>query len=178
MKSLLLFIPAVAMLFSSCSSMSFGYDYDRNSDFASYKTYQISEDSYELPVDELNLDRIIRAVEAEMQTEGFTKSDNPDVYIDLQVKAHEEIQANATSSGVYGGRYYYGGGFTTTDITYTKYVVGTLFVNMVDAKTEKIVWQGRATKTIDENVSPEKREANINYAVRGIFTKYPPIIRK
>jgi hypothetical protein len=178
MKKLLFAIPVLGLLFSSCSSISFGYDYDRNSEFAGYKTYKISEDSYQLPVDELNRDRIIRAVETEMGNEGFTKSDSPDVIIDIQIKAHEEVQANATSSGVYGGRYYYGGGFTTTDITYTKYVVGTLFVNMVDAKTEKIAWQGRATKTLEENLSPEKREANINYAVRGIFTKYPPYIRK
>jgi hypothetical protein len=174
------FIPLLYqfLLFTSCSTINFGYDYDRNSNFTAYKSYKMSEDSYKLPVDELNRDRIIRAVETELNNEGFTKSDNPDVIIDIQIKAHEEVQANATSSGVYGGRYYYGGGFTTTDITYTKYVVGTLFVNMVDAKTEKIVWQGRATKTLEENLSPQKREANINYAVRGIFTKYPPYIRK
>jgi hypothetical protein len=177
MKLLSIFL-FTAFFFASCRSVKFGYDYDRGNDFTQYKTYKLTEESYKIPVDELNRGRIIKALETEMANKGFVKSDDADVLIDLQVKAHEEVQANATTSGVYGGRYYYGAGFTTTDVTYTKYVVGTLFVNMVDAKTEKIVWQGRATKTLEENISPERREANINYAMRGIFTKYPPIIRK
>ena len=44
----------------------------------------------------------------------------------------------------------------------------------IDLSTEKIVWQGRGTKTIEPDISPEKREANINNAVKQIFTKYPP----
>jgi hypothetical protein len=40
------------------------------------------------------------------------------------------------------------------------------------------MWQGRATKTIDEDASSEKREQNINYAVKQIFSKYPPAKKK
>jgi hypothetical protein len=45
---------------------------------------------------------------------------------------------------------------------------------MVDAAKQQIVWQGRATKTLDENASAEKRDKNINYAIQQIFLKYPP----
>jgi hypothetical protein len=48
-----------------------------------------------------------------------------------------------------------------------------LFINAIDKSSEKIVWQGRGTKTIDEDASPEKREKNINYAVKSIFNNYP-----
>ena len=44
---------------------------------------------------------------------------------------------------------------------------------MVDNSSQKIVWQGRGTKTLVENASPEKREANINNGVAEIFTKFP-----
>ena len=76
----------------------------------------------------------------------------------------------------YGGpwRYGYAGGFSTTQINYNEYIEGTLFVNIVDKSVEKIVWQGRATKTLDENADADKRESNINAAVKQIFTKYPP----
>ena len=63
-------------------------------------------------------------------------------------------------------------------ISYDQYVDGTLFVNMVDNTSQKIVWQGRATKTLDLDASAEKREKNINYAVKTIFTKYPPVKKK
>lgn len=49
-----------------------------------------------------------------------------------------------------------------------------MFVNLIDATAQKIVWQGRATKTIDEDASADKREQNINSGVKQIFTKYPP----
>lgn len=181
MKKILL-LPLLLIL-ASCSSLKVSYDYDSQSDFAKYKTYAFTEDAMKLPVGDLNRDRILKAVETEMTAKGFSKSDSPDVLIDLHVKAEEKVDATATTSGPgygagYYGRYGYGGGFSTTQINYNEYIEGTLFVNMVDKGSEKIVWQGRATKTIDEDASAQKREQNINYAVKQIFTKYPPANKK
>jgi hypothetical protein len=49
-----------------------------------------------------------------------------------------------------------------------------MFINFVDVSTQKIVWQGRGTKTIDEDANAEKREANINAAIKAIIAEYPP----
>ena len=159
--------------------MKVGYEYDKQADFTKYKTYAFSEDAVNLPIEQLNRDRIIKAVETEMAAKGFTKSDSPDVLIDLQVKAKTETDATATNTGagMYGGPYGFGGGYGyggTTHVTYNEYLVGSLFINMVDKSTEKIVWQGRGSKTLDEDASPEKRETNINSGVKQIFAQYPP----
>ena len=77
-------------------------------------------------------------------------------------------------AGAYGPyRYGFSPGFSTTTIDVNTYVEGTLFINMIDRQMEKIVWQGRGTKTLDEHASAEKREGNINKAVQYIFQKYP-----
>lgn len=175
MKKLLLVCLIAAV--SSCSSVSISYDYDKQADFSKYKTYAFSEDALNLPVDQLNRDRVIRAVETEMAAKGFSKSDTPDVLIDLQVKAKQELEATATNmgGGMYGGRYGYGYGYgSTTRVDYNQYTVGSLFINMVDKSTEKIVWQGRGSKTISEDASATQRETNINNGVKLIFTQYPP----
>lgn len=177
MKKFLL-MPLLVVL-ASCSSLKVTYDYDNQADFAKYKSYAFSEDAKKLPVGDLNRDRILKAIETEMSGKGFSKSETPDVLIDVHVRAEEKVDATATTSGPgygagYYGRYGYGGGFSTTQINYNEYIEGTLFVNMVDKAVEKIVWQGRATKTIDEDASAQKREQNINSAVKQIFTKYPP----
>lgn len=169
----------IAAVMTSCSSVKVGYDYDKQADFTKYKTYAFSEDTKNLPIEQLNRDRIIQAVETELAAKGFTKSDNPDVLIDLQVKAKTETEATATNTGagMYGGRYGFAGGYGyggTTYVSYNEYTVGSLFINMVDKSSEKIVWQGRGSKTIDEDASPSKREANINSGVKQIFTQYPP----
>jgi hypothetical protein len=169
-----------------CSSLSVTYDYDGQADFAKYKTYAFTEDAVKLPINDLNRDRVHKAVETEMAAKGFTKSDNPDVLVDLHVRAEQKTEATATTSGsgMYGGyyggpgRYGYGGGFSTTQINYNDYIEGTLIVDIIDKSTEKIVWQGRGTKTVDESATAEKREANINSGVKMIFAKYPPAKKK
>lgn len=169
-----------AILFGACSSIKISYDYDKQADFTKYKTYAYTEDTQKLGINELIRNRILNSIDTEMAAKGFTKSDNPDVVLDLFVKAERKTEATATTTGPgaygYGGpwRYGYGGGFSTTQINYNDYIEGTLFINMVDKSIDKLVWQGRGTKTLDEDASPEKRETNINYAVKQIFMKYPP----
>jgi hypothetical protein len=177
----IVFVVFMAAL-TACSSLKVTYDYDGQADFTKYKSYTFTQEALKLPIQQLNRDRLLNAIETELAAKGFTKTeDNPDALIDLHVKAEEKMDATATTTGGYGGygggyygRYGYGGGFSTTHIDYNKYVEGTLFVDLVDNASQKIVWQGRATKTLDEDISAEKREQNINYAVKEIFAKYPP----
>lgn len=173
----LLFLPVI-LIFAACSPVITGFDYDKQADFSKYKTYTISEETMKMPLNQLNRDRIVNAVEAEMEAKGFTKSEKPDVILDIRIKGEEYQTATATTTGPgYGFGYYrwgYGGGFSTTRVNYDKYVKGTTFITLIDRATEKIVWQGTGTKTVDENASTEKREESIKNTVKEIFTNYPP----
>jgi hypothetical protein len=177
-----IFLLLVVFIATSCSSIKISSDFDRTAAFSSYKTYKFTEEALTLPVNDLNRNRLLGAVEAELGAKGFTKSDsNPDVLIDLKLKGEQKQTATATSTGGYGGygygygyRYGWGGGFSTTTINYDTYVDGTLFVDMIDVKKQQLVWQGRGTKTVDPDANEQKREQNINYAVKQIFMKYPP----
>ena len=172
---MIIFLGAIT---SSCSSIKVSSDYDRNASFAAYKTYAFTKEALALPVSDINRARILDAISNELAAKGFTKSEQSDVLIDLNITSAQKQTATATSTGpgYYGGgyRYGWGGGFTTTTINVENYVEGTLFVDMVDASKKQLVWQGRAVGTIDENATPEKREKNINYAVKQIFATYPP----
>jgi hypothetical protein len=174
----LLFILIVA---ASCSSVKISSDFDKSAGFASYKTYAFTNEAKTLTgVNDLNRNRLLTAVETELAAKGFAKNEtNPDVLIDIQLKGEQKQTATATNSGGrygYGYRYGYGGGFSTTTINYDTYVDGTLFIDMIDASKNQLVWQGRGTKTVDPDASQKKREDNINYAVKMIFQKYPPKI--
>jgi len=173
----LLFILIVA---ASCSSVKVSSDFDKSAGFASYKTYVFTEEAKSLQLDDLNKNRILTAIETELAAKGFSKAEsNSDVLIDVKLKGEQKQTATATNSGGgygYGYRYGYGGGFSTTTINYDTYVDGTLFVDMIDAKKNQLVWQGRGTKTINPDANQKKREENINYAVKLIFQQYPPKI--
>lgn len=172
-----LFLLMVAFAATSCSTIKISSDFDRTADFSSYKKFKFTDEALTLPINEINRNRILRAVEAELTAKGLSKSDtDPDVFIDIKLKGEQKQTATATNSGGYGYgyRYGWGGGFSTTTISYETYVDGTLFVDMIDAKKQQLVWQGRGTKTIDPDANENKREQNINYAVKQIFMKYPP----
>lgn len=180
MKKLLYFL-AIMFVAASCSSIKVSSDFDKSAEFASYKTYSLTPEAQKMEgINDLNRNRLLTAIETELAAKGFTKAEtNPDVLIDIQLKGEQKQTATATNSGGYGGygygyRYGWGGGFSTTTINYDTYVDGTLFVDMIDAKKNQLVWQGRGTKTVDPDASQKKREENINYAVKQIFSKYPP----
>ncbi|MEQ1588627.1 MAG: DUF4136 domain-containing protein [Cyclobacteriaceae bacterium] len=132
MKKLFFF---AAVIMTSCSSVKVAYDFDKQVDFTKFKTYAFTQESLNLAIDQLNRDRLISAVETEMTAKGFTKSENPDVLIDMHITAKKRTEATATNTGGYGGygRYGYGGGFSTTQISYNDYIDGTLLINMVDS---------------------------------------------
>lgn len=160
----------------ACSTTRVSYDYVKETDFSKYKTYSYSEDAMNLPVQELNRDRLISAIDEEMTARGFTKSDDPDVLVDLHAKTEQKKEAMATNTydGTYGWAWGYAPGFSTTQINVNEYTEGTLFINIVDTEMEKIVWQGIGRGTLNEaNISPERREENINKAVNKIFKNYP-----
>jgi len=52
--------------------------------------------------------------------------------------------------------------------------VGTLVVDLVDAKTTKPVWRGMASDTIDPKSTGEQKQEALNYAMNKMFAKYPP----
>jgi hypothetical protein len=170
----------IVIVVASCSSIRVTSDFDKTVQFANYKTYKFTDEALVLPINDLNKNRVIAAVESALAAKGFSKSENSDVLIDIKLKG-EKIQtatANTTGTGYgYGYRYGWGGGFSTTSINYDSYLEGTLFVDMIDAAKSRLVWQGRGVGTIDEEASQAKRERNINYTVKQIFAKYPPVIK-
>jgi hypothetical protein len=170
MKKLLLPI-FIFLIVTSCATIKVTSDFDKTAPFTGYKTYAFTPEALNLNIDELNRKRVITAVENELSLKGFTKSDNPDVLIDLKISS--KTQQTATATGGYG--YRWGGGVTS--VSYSSYVEGTLFVEMIDAAKKQIVWQGRGTGTVDPDASADKREKNINYSIKQIFTTYPPKLK-
>lgn len=172
MRNLIYF--GILLFVCSCSTVQVSYDYDKAVDFSKYKTYAYSEESLKLPVNQLNLNRIFHAVDTAMAQKGFTEAKDCDLVVDLYIKTAQRVEATATTTGTGYRRYGWGVGYTSTQVNYDEYTDGTMFISFVDKKTEKLIWQGIGTKTLDESMSPEKREQSINYAVNQILSNYPP----
>jgi hypothetical protein len=80
----------VVLLVAACSSIRVSSDFDREANFAGYKTYAYTEDAQQLPIDDLNKRRIFSAIDKELTAKGFSKSDNTDVLNDLKQKDEQK----------------------------------------------------------------------------------------
>jgi hypothetical protein len=156
----------------ACSTVTVGTDYDPAANFSQYKTFTI------MPLTQfekipLTADRIKAAITQALQAKGLQPtSDTADLQIQVFAKLSQETQM--TSTGGYGGWGYrgWGGGMSTTTVQNIN--VGTLVVDLVDAKTDKPVWRGMASDTMDQSSTGQQKQEKLNYAMNQLFAKFPP----
>ena len=115
----------------------------------------------------------ISAIDREMQSRGYKRSDNPDLRINVYVHTKEKIRTTSTptAGGYYGYRgYRYGmyGGYETTTTQYTE---GTVNIDLVDNRSNELAWEGAAVGRINDSVR-ENLEASVNGVVVEVFTRY------
>jgi hypothetical protein len=114
---------------------------------------------------------IKQSIETQLAKKKLAKRDGEaDIYIDYQAAISKTITWQTyedwSSAALLDGR-----------IPMRKAVTieqGTLIIDIYDSTAKKLVWSGRASKTLDMNSSREQRKKNINKAVKKLFENYPP----
>lgn len=168
------------------------YDFDKDADFTQYKTYSFGgwQDNSGKIINDIDKKRILSSFKSELlQRDLDYKLAEADLVITLFFVVDEKTSTTAYTDymgggmgygyGYGGGRYggYYrpawgwGGGYSTTSYSENDYKVGTFVVDIYDAKTKKLVWQGVSQKTINEKSS--KRARTIPKNVGKLMKKYP-----
>lgn len=158
----------LALLGTIVSAQSVTFDFDRAANFTRFKTYTWVHGT--AVSDQLNHQRIMRAVDSQLSARGFSKveaTSNPDVLVAYHASFDKNLQINAFGSGPRIG-------MRSGTATVQELVVGTLAIDMMDAQTHNIVWRGLASKELDAKASAEKKEKGINKATEKIFKNYPP----
>jgi hypothetical protein len=126
-----------AMLFS-CSSVRVASDYDKEVKFESFKTYAYYKNGIDkVEISDLDKKRILKNIDETMFAKGFTKSENPDMLINIFTKERQEVNVNQFNAGWgYGWRWGWSpwmwGGYTDTSVS--KHVEGTLYIDIIDAQ--------------------------------------------
>jgi len=200
-KIKILALPLLALLLlSSCVSVRVLADYDKEADFGTYKTYAFYKTGIDkAQISDLDKKRILKAIDAEMASRGFVKSNDPDILISIFTKERERVDVYGNNFGGYGGfgfggfggfgfgRFggfggfggfgfpYYGGGFYGGN-TVSASTEGSLFIDLIDTKNKELVWQGRGVGTLNNTDNIEKKEQRIKEFVSQILEKYPPEI--
>jgi len=187
----------ICFLFTNNSNGQVTYDYDKDTNFAELKTYSFGgwqEDSDKL-INDLDKKRILQSFKSEFTQRGMEYVlGDADVIVTLFLVVDDKTSTTAYTNYMgggmgmgygYGGGYYggysraawgWGGGYATTTYSEDDYKVGTFVVDVYDAKSKKLIWQGVSQKTINENAS--KRAKTIPKGVKKLMKNYPVAIQK
>ena len=163
-------------ILTSCSSVYVNTDYDKKANFAAYKTYAYNKSSIDkLEISDIDKKRILYAIDAVMPTKQFSKSENPDVLINIFTKERERVDVYNNMGWGYGFGWGWGPNWGMGYSRTTTTPEGTLYIDIVDAKTKELVWQGIGTGYLTTNF--EKKDERIAEFVSKILEKYPPVIK-
>ncbi|WP_348798408.1 DUF4136 domain-containing protein [Flavobacterium adhaerens] len=162
----------------SCDSVQVYSDYDRSVNFAPYKTFAFMKSGIDkVEISDLDKKRILNAIDQQLQAKGLTKSENPDLLVNIFTKSREEVSVNQFNAGWgYGwgwgwNPYMYGGQTTVTSST-----EGTLYIDLIDAKKKELIWQGEGTGTLSKDMN--RKDEIVNDIVTQILAQYPPAPEK
>lgn len=176
-KGILLLI-GVALMSSCAQTIKVTTDYDRSTNFSTYKTFSFYALASTLNVNEMNQDRIIKSIRMEMLKKGFTENNyTPDLVISaitvLKDKKRLSISGNSYGYGGFYRPYGYWGAPASgyASVQANEYKDGTLIIDIADAQTKKLVWEGTGISEITKQ--PKNPDASISNAVGKIMAGFP-----
>lgn len=177
-------VPAVALALMSvpARAQSVDVDYDKTVNFRAFKTYALGTVKMTDDSSPLMVQRTVSALEGQMSAIGFRKVEtNPDLIVAIQSSTREELSYTTWGdySPYWGGPYPYwrgvaypfwwSSGFSGVDVQ--TILIRTLIVDMIEARTEKVVFRGTAEDRVSHKA--KKNEHKAYEAVAEIFEESP-----
>ena len=177
----LLALPALLSLalLGACSGYHVTYDYDVTASYGKYKTFDYYTSKKGTGGTTSLMDKRERAaVEKELQAKGFTMETkgDPDFLVTYYPVVQDRKVRTTTHVGMGGGwgfRPFYGRvGVSSSQVHH--YKEGTIVIEIVDFKSNQMIWQGAAAGALTGLENPEDANEVVPKAVRDILAKFPP----
>ena len=163
-----LLILALGLLTSCASSLKLSYDYDKSTNFTSYKTFSVYGLVTTLNINQFNAERIVSAIRREMIKKGF-REDNTNADLVINALTILKDKQSLSASG-YGGWYR---PYSNVNIQSNHYKEGSLVIHLIDADSKQLIWEGMAYSEITKK--PKDPEKTINEVVARILNGFPAL---
>ena len=175
------------LLLAGCVSVAH-IEKDESVNLANYRTFawidmkERNKDSVKTPVSDLSERKIKDAVNAELVKVGWKESKKADVFLTYEVLVERGLKEQ--NSPVYSRsqarsffnpytrrwvQVYYPSQFLGYDREQLQVKEGTITISLIDAKTEKTIWQGWTT---DEVGGRNLTSKEIQASIKSIFRKF------
>jgi hypothetical protein len=168
-------LAVAAFALVGCASMRVSSFVERGAEFTRYRTYSwgpaatFETGDPRLDNNPFFHERIRADVEKELARRGFEKttSGGPDVLIHYRASVRQRIDVNTVAPEK--------GYCDANNCKPYVYEAGTLLIDFVDARTDRLVWRGWAEDSVDGAISNQQlMDKKVDNAVTRIFQRLPP----
>lgn len=172
-------------ILSACSSgLTVRSDVDPTADFADYTTFNFFEPmgiegGYNSPIFG---EHYREAIGNEMKRRQYRVADEPDLLINVTIRSDDKVRMRSYTAPYVTGGYYgrpggaYAGSALGVGISAGNRAVNTteasVFIDFVDFKKQRVVWQGVTVVNVNEKVALQLRDA-IFTSVNRVMAEYP-----
>ena len=170
---------------AACSSVNVKQDYDPSTNFSRLRTYAWQSDAQKetsnvLANNSLIDSRIRNAVNSSLIAQGYREVEKKKA--DFLVTYHYRIDEKTETRDKVRTGIGFGTGsrgtFSSIGISFgageREYEQGTLVVDLIDPKTEKLYWRGFTRQRLIWQSDPKKSTTKINKTVEAILKEFPP----
>ncbi|MGS0674362.1 DUF4136 domain-containing protein [Shewanella sp. 0m-4] len=175
-RSLFVTLLALPLLFLSACSSTPKNDYDLDYNFANLKSFS------QLPPpansDPLSANRIKQAISSSLTSQGFIPNDlAADFYVGYGFRIDDKPKDSGFSIGLGTGTWGSSGGAsigTSVDVPVGSNTakIQTIQIDILDPKTNQLIWRGTDKFTFDEGGEAKAQETNATVA--KILAQFPP----
>lgn len=167
------FFNVLLLLLTSCGVARVNYDYDNQTDFTSYTTYNYFSDM-ETGLSQLDEKRLMDALDATLGEKGFMFAEEPDIFINIKSSVFRSQQGNNVGVGLGGGGGNIGGGVSIGIPVGGPKLTRELQIDFVDSNKDMLIWQAISESPFREGDTPIEKQEKLQAVVTKIFSKYPP----
>jgi hypothetical protein len=178
------------VLLGCVTTMATQSDWDASAQFSSLKTYSWASNDQPLTgnprLDNSLVDSRIRAaIDEQLAAQGYQKTNSAEV--DFQVAYHASIEGKLDTTTFRTPSYGAGAGLVNSnnqrtaqllgnkETTFvTEYEEGTLLLDIIDPRTQKLIWRGSVSDVLNPKRTSEQKQAKIKEAVGKLLSQFPP----
>ena len=169
-----LMVVLITLTMAGCAS-NVVTDYNSSVVYDNYSSWAFASGNGNSSFVSLDGNRIQSAVERELKRKEMQRVDEPkaDLLVNWKIVEHERLEQSGLGLGFGFGTGNFGWGLSSPPPV-REVQEGKLVIELVDKRTEEVVWRAASRRYLNENQSPEKRSKLIDEVVAEMFSKYPP----
>ena len=169
----LVFLITSALLFFSCVTPRIVYDYDKETDFSKYTSFDFYPE-LQLYMSHFDSTRVVEQFEKAFLIKGIKRESSPEIFVNILSEQFEAPSRNSVGIGVGGTGRNVGVGISGQIPLQSNTLTQVFTVEFIDTSKDLLVWECKYEGRFNVNMASEAKEAYFKEVFEKILSRYPP----